>query len=157
MTMESSAGRPNQLALKKELASIYNNMGKWLQLGGKLAEAEETYRKGMEFLDQIEIEAPGMPETRESLALCQAVLGELLRATKRNEGAEALFKDAIDRLEQLAAEYPSVARYKKQLAQRSRRAEHAVLVDGPVSRIDRGKTKGRDVLIPACRSTSKFI
>ena len=116
MTMESAAGRPNQLALKKELASIYNNMGKWLQLGGKLAEAEETYRKGMEFLDQIEIEAPGMPETRESLALCQAVLGELLRATKRNEGAEAHFKDAIDRLEQLAAEYPSVARYKKQLA-----------------------------------------
>ena len=114
--MESAAGRPNQLALKKELASIYSNMGKWLQLGGKLAEAEETYRKGMAFLDQMQLEAPGMPETRESLALCQAVLGELLRATKRNEDSEALFKQAIGRLEQLAADYPSVPRYRKHLA-----------------------------------------
>ena len=146
--MESAAGRPNQLAFKKEMASIYNNMGKWLQLGGKLASAEETYRKGMGFLDQMEIEAPGMPETRESLALCQAVLGELLRATKRNEGAEALFKQAIDRLERLALEYPSVPRYKKHLC-----TFYVVLstLYWSMDRfrgIDRGKTKGRDVRSP---------
>ena len=30
------------LVLKKELASVYSNLGKWLQLDGKLAEAERV-------------------------------------------------------------------------------------------------------------------
>ena len=138
------------------MASIYNNMGKWLQLDGKLVKAEETYRKGMGFSIRVELEAPECRRRENRWHLGQAVLGELLRATKRNEDSEALFKQAIDRLEQLAAEYPSVPRYKKHLATRTRRAEHAVLVDGPVPGIDRGKTKRPRCSIPACRSNEQI-
>jgi len=116
VSAEAAAGRSNRIALKKELASIYSNIGKWLQLGGDLANAEEFYRKGMAFLDQVEVEVPGMPDTRESLALGHAVLGELLRATKRNQGSEALFKQAIGRLERLTLDYPRIPRYRKHLA-----------------------------------------
>jgi serine/threonine protein kinase/tetratricopeptide (TPR) repeat protein len=105
------------LGVEWEMASVYNNLGKWLQLGGKLSEAEQVYRKGLGLLERIQAEAPRVvPATRESLASSQAMLGELLRATKRNEAAEAMFKRAIGGLEQLAADYPRIPRYKKQVA-----------------------------------------
>ena len=44
------------------------------------------------------------------------MLGDLLRATKRNEGSEAIFTKAIDELEGLVADYPRVPRYKMHLA-----------------------------------------
>jgi tetratricopeptide (TPR) repeat protein len=59
---------------------------------------------------------PGKPAPRESLALCQAMLGDLFRATQRNEAAEPLLKQAIAGLERLVADYPGVPRYKEQLA-----------------------------------------
>jgi len=51
-----------------------------------------------------------------ALALRQAMLGELLRSTRRTGSAEGLFKQAIDGLEGLAADYPGVPSYKKHLA-----------------------------------------
>jgi len=104
------------LLLKKELASIYNNLGKWLQLGGRLSEAEDVYRKGLTLEQELVIECPGVPDTRESVALSQAMLGELLRATRRNDGAEVQFKQAIGGLERLVVDYPRVPRYRKHLA-----------------------------------------
>ena len=50
------------LLLKKELASIYNNLGKWLQLGGRLAEAEDVYRKGLAMEQQLLVEGAGVPD-----------------------------------------------------------------------------------------------
>lgn len=44
------------------------------------------------------------------------MLGELLRSTRRTGSAEGLFKQAIDGLEGLGADYPGVPRYKKHLA-----------------------------------------
>ena len=104
------------LLLKKELASIYHNLGKWLQLGGRLAEAEDVYRKGLAMEQQLLVEGAGVPDIRESIALSQAMLGELLRATRRNDGAEVEFKQAIASLERLVADFPRVPRYRLHLA-----------------------------------------
>ena len=87
------AGKPAldsiPLILKKELASVYSNLGKWLQLDGNLAAAEGAYRKALEALpSSSEVEAPGAPAAHESLALCQAMLGDLLRSRRRTDAAE---------------------------------------------------------------------
>jgi serine/threonine protein kinase len=104
------------LQLRRELASIYNNLGKWLQLGGKLAEAEDVYRKGLAMEQELRVEGAGVPDIRESIAVSQAMLGQLLRATRRNHGAEALLKQAIAELERLVADYPRVPRFRNHAA-----------------------------------------
>ena len=103
--------------LDKELATVYSNLGKWLQLDGKLTDAEGAYRQALVLLDQLQAKGPRLPVIQESLALCHGMLGELLRATQRNLAAESRFKRAISGLERLAADYPRVPRYKKQIAQ----------------------------------------
>jgi tetratricopeptide (TPR) repeat protein len=108
--------RPDRAVLDHELASIYTNMGKWLQLDGKFAEAEDVFDKAMVLLNRLELEGRRTSATRESLILCQAMLGELLRSTRRGGEAELRFNQAIHGLEGLAADYPGVPRYKKQLA-----------------------------------------
>jgi serine/threonine protein kinase len=104
------------LQLKKELASIYNNLGKWLQLGGRLAEAEDVYRKVLAMEQELRVEGAGVPDIRESIALSEAMLGQLLRATRRDDGAETLLKQAIAELERLVADYPRVPRFRDHAA-----------------------------------------
>jgi serine/threonine protein kinase/tetratricopeptide (TPR) repeat protein len=108
--------RIDALTLKKDLASAYTNLGKWLQLDGSLGESEDVYRKALALLKELVTKAPGVPVTRESLALCQAMLGELLRSNRRNGEAEPLLKEAIYGLERLSADFPRVPRYKQHLA-----------------------------------------
>jgi len=112
-TAEMNGDEP--LLLKKELTSIYSNLGKWLQLGGRLAEAEDVYRKVLAMEKQLLVEGAGVPDIRESIALSQAMLGELLRATRRNDEAEVQFKQAIAGLEGLVADYPRMPRYRSHL------------------------------------------
>ena len=46
--------RPDLAVLDQDLASIYINMGKWLQLGDKFVEAEEVFGKAMQLLNRLE-------------------------------------------------------------------------------------------------------
>ena len=59
---------------------------------------------------------PAPRATHESLALCQAMLGDLLRSGQRIDAAVSLFQQAISGLERLAMDYPRVPRYRKHLA-----------------------------------------
>jgi serine/threonine protein kinase len=114
-----SEGNPqlrDSIVLAQELAAVHSNMGKWLQLGGELSAAEEAYRKALGLLSNIQARTPAAPLNQESLATCQAMLGELQRATGRDYEAEKLLKEAISHLERLAADFPRVPRYKTQLA-----------------------------------------
>ena len=105
------------LLLKKELASIYNNLGKWLQLGGKLAEAEDVYRKGL----AMEAAAPGRGGRRPGHpGIDRSEPGHAGRTAPRDPdvttGPRSQFKQAIASLERLVADFPRVPRYKIHLA-----------------------------------------
>jgi serine/threonine protein kinase/tetratricopeptide (TPR) repeat protein len=113
---DERSSRLDPLLVRKELATAYYSVGKWLQLDGKFAEAEEVDRKALSLLEQLQREAHGTPAARESVAMSQAMLGDLLRSTGRHEEAEALFTQAIGGLERLATDFPRVPRYRKLLA-----------------------------------------
>jgi eukaryotic-like serine/threonine-protein kinase len=107
---------PDRVVLDQVLAAIYSNLGRWLQLDGKFAAAEEVFGKAMSLLNRLERAGGRTSATRESLTVCQAIMGELLLSTRRNADAEVLFKQAMHGFEGLAADFPGVPRYKKQLA-----------------------------------------
>ena len=107
--------RAEPVAVKKELASIYCNMGKWLQLGGNLAEAEESYRKGMAILNQVEPRPPA----------CRTLGNRWLLATpswancSERKSETKVLKPSSSRRSAVSSsgqlDYPRIPRYRKHL------------------------------------------
>ncbi|MDR3622514.1 MAG: protein kinase [Paludisphaera borealis] len=103
------------LDFKNELASTHTGLGTWLHLGGKTADAEQAYRKGLTLVEEVQTVEPGLPAGLESLALCHARLGELQLDAKRHDEAKTSLELAIATLKRLATDYPRVPRYKREL------------------------------------------
>ncbi|WP_165251627.1 serine/threonine-protein kinase [Paludisphaera soli] len=116
--LQSSAGSafPPAIDLKNELAAIYTGMGTWLQLARRRGEAEEAYRKGLEQVEEFRSATLSQPAGRESLARCQARLGDLLLESRRHPEALESLEASVAVLESLIADYPRVPRYKRDLA-----------------------------------------
>lgn len=104
------------IGFRSELAATHTGLGTWLHLGGESAEAEKEYEQALKLIEEVQAVEPAKPAGLESLALCRARLGELQFDSKRHDQAQASLEQAIVALKQLVGDYPSVPRYKRELA-----------------------------------------
>ena len=105
---------PGILQYRRELASIFNNLGR---LGRDREQAElasESFRQAANLLKPLASEYPQVPDYRQNLAIVQFQLN-LLRVATDPAGAEAALAQVLDDQERLIASYPDVPDYRNAL------------------------------------------
>jgi len=90
-------------------AHICHWLGAALKQVGRLAEAEQQYRKTHELRTQLAAEHPDSPDLKYSLAHIKWYLAMLLRKTGRLGEAETLLRQAVALDEKLLEDYPDNA------------------------------------------------
>jgi serine/threonine-protein kinase len=109
-----SAEFPGILQYRRELASIFNNLGR-LGRGREQAElASESFRQAANLLKPLATKYPQVPDYRQNLAIVQFQLN-LLRAATDPAGAAPALAQVLDDQERLIASYPDVPDYRNAL------------------------------------------
>jgi tetratricopeptide (TPR) repeat protein/tRNA A-37 threonylcarbamoyl transferase component Bud32 len=120
-TADAAAGTfPDRPELRDVLASILHNLAVLKQETRKLAESEASYRRAIAIQRQVLEERPGLPGYRQSLALHLAGFARLLDDSdwprSRWEESDQTLRDGLAILDDLAADFPSVADYRARAA-----------------------------------------
>ncbi|HKM52042.1 MAG TPA: protein kinase [Isosphaeraceae bacterium] len=135
---------PGILQYRRELASIFNNLGR---LGREREQAElasESFRQAANLLKPLATQYPQVPDYRQNLAIVQFQLN-LLRVATDPAGAEPALAQVLDDQERLIASYPDVPDYRnalgrnlfdygKLLFERGKSARAANLIEKAVAR-----------------------
>ena len=135
---------PGILQYRRELASIFTNLGR---LGRDSAQAElasESFRQAANLLKPLATEYPQVPDYQQNLAIVQFQLGLLQMATDP-AGAEPALAQVLTDQDRLIAAYPDVPDYRnalgrnlfdygKLLFDRGDRARAAALLEKAVAR-----------------------
>jgi len=135
---------PGILQYRRELASIFNNLGR---LGRDREQAElasESFRQAANLLKPLATEYPQVPDYRQNLAIVQFQLN-LLRLATDPAGAEPALAQVLNDQERLIASYPDVPDYRnalgrnlfdygKLLFERGKSAPAANLIERAVAR-----------------------
>lgn len=95
---------------RRETALAARQLGDTHEQQGKLAEAEEAYRKALAVQEKLVQEFPAARAYRHDLAGTCSRLGALYRRTGRLADAERMLRQALVHLERLSAEAPEPTR-----------------------------------------------
>jgi tetratricopeptide (TPR) repeat protein len=99
---------------RRELASVYNNLG-WLRAAARRPEAaEEAYLQAVDLQRRLADEFPDTPGDRQRLATTRLSLA-LLRLQFDPSAAEQACRDAVDAHRQIVNSYPQVPEYRQGL------------------------------------------
>lgn len=81
----------------------------------QIEDAQESFRRAIDALEQLDREFPELPEIRSELAISSNFLGELLRLTGDLDGATAKYRRAVELQTALSVSHPS-RNHQKELA-----------------------------------------
>ncbi len=117
-----AADFPQEPRYRQELAASHNGLGNLLAERGRLEPAAKSYRAALALCERLVAEAPAASEYRLELARSHRNLGVLLSIplptvpAPRGRQAEKELRQALALCERLAAEAPSAAEYRQELA-----------------------------------------
>jgi tetratricopeptide (TPR) repeat protein len=102
---------------RRGLAGAYLRMATIRHRLGRMAGAEEAYRRSQEQFARLVAEFPDRSEYREGLGMSHSGLGRLLQRTlRRQKEAEAAHRDAIAVHKQAAAYFPTSPKFRDSLS-----------------------------------------
>ena len=108
---------PGKRDYRPDLADAHSQLGIVLQALQQPARAEAEYKTAIALLEQLRQIYPGGPEHVRNLATAWSRLADLyMQQPGRAAEADTAFAEALRRLRQLHAEYPSVRDYHAELA-----------------------------------------
>jgi serine/threonine protein kinase len=95
------------------LTICLHDLGWGLERGGRLAEAVEASRRGLEVAQKLVSDFPDVSIYQEFLALSYAGLGSKLEKTGQLEEAIVAYRQSVAGQEKLASAFPTVARFRQ--------------------------------------------
>ncbi len=105
-----SAEFPGILQYRRELASIFNNLGRLGRFREQAELASESFRQAAGLLRPLAIEYPQVPDYRQNLAIDEFQL-DLLKFATDPAGAEASLNKVLAEQERLVASFPEIPHY----------------------------------------------
>ncbi len=136
---------PGILQYRRELASIFNNLGRYSRDRQQPALAAEWFRKAASLLEPLATEYPQIPDYRQNLAIVRFQL-ELLKIATDPAAATTTLSLVLNDQERLIAEYPEVPDYRNALGRN--------LFDYGKLLFDRGDSAGAAKLVE--RAVTRF-
>ena len=108
---------PENLAALSELATCYNHRGAIYARNGRVDEAQQAHRRGMEIQSQLVLRAPSVARFKEQLAVGHNNLGQMLMSSGGDHVIEATrqFEQAQSILAELVKRTPQSPHFRAQL------------------------------------------
>ncbi len=102
---------PRILQYRRELASIFNNLGRLARDGEQPELASQSFRQATSLLKPLATKYPQVPDYRQNLAIDEFQLN-LLKVAAEPASAAAALAQVLDDQERLIASYPDVPDYR---------------------------------------------
>jgi len=118
---------PENVKLRRDLGKGYYNLGRLHfeeqnvaqtdeRLQSAIAQAEESFKNAAAEFERLVADASGDLDDRMQIALCSALVGDLLRQSQKWDDARPWYQKALDQIEPLAQQNPDVIDYQTERA-----------------------------------------
>jgi tetratricopeptide (TPR) repeat protein len=150
-------GAPLPLGIQQVRARAFNNLGIYLRVTGRPADAEKALRAALIIQQKVTETYPSLPAFRRQLASSHHNLGAALQEVGKRGDARTAYEKAVEIKERLVTDFPGIPIYAVDLAGTYKDLGQLIGDDGKLEESLLWLTKAVDILERVSRQDPRFV